>query len=192
MSDRVKIREVRILSKRWGELREYVFEFLRRDGTTQVLGREVYDRGDSAAVLILCRSRQTVILTRQIRMPILAGGHDGGLVIEVPAGLVENRTPEDAVRREVTQETGVSIGSLTKVLEVFPNPSVITERVHLFIAECEPEARRFPGGGLASEGEDIEVLEFSTAEVMEMIECGKIKDSKTIILFLFATTHGLV
>lgn len=191
MTDRVKIKDVRVLSQRWGDLREYHFEYLRRDGSTQELSREVYSRGDSAAVLLVCRSRQTVMMTRQLRMPILVGDHGGGLVIEVPAGLVGNRRPEDAVRSEVEEETGLEITSLTKVLEVFPNPSVTTEKVHLFVAEWEPSARRSPGGGVESEGEDIEVMELPRHEVMEMITGGQIKDSKTIILFLYATVRGL-
>jgi GDP-mannose pyrophosphatase NudK len=192
VADNVNIKEVRILSNRWGELREYVFEYLRRDGTSQMLHREVYDRGDSAAVLLVCRSRRTIVMTKQLRVPILASGHGNGLVIEAPAGLLEDRRPDDAIRSEAAEETGFEIKSLTKLLEVFPNPSVTTETVHLFMGEYEPHARRFPGGGLASEGEEIEITEYSILEVARMIEDGTIKDSKTIILFLFATVHGLI
>lgn len=192
MAGRVKIKEERLLSRKWGELREYVFEHLRGDGRTQMLSREVYHRGDSVAILIICRSRQTVVMTRQLRMPMFVGGYDEGLVIEVPAGLVDGREPADAALREAEEETGLVVNSLTKVLEVFPNPSVTTERVHLFTAECEPTAAYKSSGGLECEGEDIEIVEIPIREVMEMIKCGTIRDSKTIILFLFAAANNLI
>jgi GDP-mannose pyrophosphatase NudK len=192
MSDRVNIKGIRILSERWGTLREYIFEYLRSDGTTQVLAREVYDRGNSAAALIVCRSRHTVIMTRQLRMPMVVAGNDEGLIIEVPAGLLDGRQPEEAIRCEVKEEIGLEITAMNKVLEVFANPSVTTESVHLFVAQCDPPAERFQGGGLACEGEDIEIMEIPANQVMEMIRSGLIKDSKTIVLFLFATVHRLI
>jgi GDP-mannose pyrophosphatase NudK len=104
-------------------------------------------------------------------------------------GIKVNTTTDIRFRCE---NQGLEINAITKVLEVFANPSVSTERVHLFVAECDPPAQRFQRGGLACEGEDIEIMEIPANQVTEMIRSGMIKDSKTILLFLFATVHRLI
>jgi hypothetical protein len=45
------------------------------------------------------------------------------------------------------------------------------------------------GGGLADEGEDIEVLELSIGEALAMISDGRIVDAKTIMLLQYAALH---
>jgi len=45
------------------------------------------------------------------------------------------------------------------------------------------------GGGLAHEGEDIEVLELSIDEALAMIADGRIVDGKTIILLQYAALN---
>lgn len=42
--DRVRIKQVEVLSDNWYVLRKTTFEFLRRDGTWQSQSRETYDR----------------------------------------------------------------------------------------------------------------------------------------------------
>ena len=48
------------------------------------------------------------------------------------------------------------------------------------------------GGGLDSEHEDIEVLEYSFLEAGEMIANGEIRDAKTIMLIQYAQIHKLL
>jgi hypothetical protein len=45
------------------------------------------------------------------------------------------------------------------------------------------------GGGLASEGEDIEVLELPMDEALAMVADGRIADAKTIMLLQYAALH---
>jgi len=83
-------------------------------------------------------------------------------------------------------ETGYRLHEITKTFEIFTSPGIVTEKIHCFLAEYEPEMRVGPGGGLAHEGEDIEVLELSIDEAMAMIGDGRIVDAKTIILLQYA------
>ena len=53
-------------------------------------------------------------------------------------------------------------------------------------------ARRPPGGGKPSEGEDIEVLELPFERALAMIGTGEIQDAKTILLLQHAKLHGLL
>ncbi len=48
------------------------------------------------------------------------------------------------------------------------------------------------GGGMATEQENIEVLEISLAKALEMVERGEIKDGKTILLLQYAQLHRLI
>ena len=45
------------------------------------------------------------------------------------------------------------------MFEAFMSPGAVTEKLHFFVAEYEPSMRVSAGGGLADEGEEIEVLE---------------------------------
>lgn len=49
------------------------------------------------------------------------------------------------------------------------SPGSVTERIHFFIGHYEPGDRVDDGGGLAEEGEDIEVLELGFDEAIAMI-----------------------
>jgi 8-oxo-dGTP pyrophosphatase MutT (NUDIX family) len=78
------------------------------------------------------------------------------------------------------------------VFEAFMSPGAVTEKLHFFVAEYEPEMRVSDGGGLADEGEDIEVLELSIDEALAMIGDGRIVDAKTIMLLQYAALNIFV
>jgi hypothetical protein len=68
----------------------------------------------------------------------------------------------------------------------------VTEKIHFFTAEYDPEAKAATGGGKQNEGEDIEVLELPFEQAMAMIGTGEIQDAKTILLLQHAKLHGLL
>jgi len=65
----------------------------------------------------------------------------------------------------------------------------VTEKQYFFVAEYDPAMRISFGGGLADEGEDIEVLELSIDEALAMIADGRIVDAKTIMLLQYAALN---
>ena len=69
------------------------------------------------------------------------------------------------------------------------SPGSITEKLHFFVAEYDPAMRISSGGGLAEEGEDIEVLELPIDSALAMISDGRIVDAKTIMLLQYAALH---
>lgn len=189
--ERVRVREVRVLSDDWYVLRKATFDYRRRDGTWQTLSREAYDRGNGAAVLPYDPARGTVLLTRQFRWPAYANGHPGPLV-EAVAGLLDEREPEEAIRREAEEEAGCRLSAPRRVFEAFMSPGSVTERLVFFVAEYSAADRVAAGGGLASEGEDIEVLEPTLDGALAMVADGRIADAKTIMLLQYAALAGLV
>jgi nudix-type nucleoside diphosphatase (YffH/AdpP family) len=189
MDERVRVREVRVLSDDWYVLRRTTFDHRRRDGTWQTLDRETYDRGNGAAILLHDPSRGVVLLTRQFRYPAYVNGHPEPLV-EVVAGLLDERSPEEAIRQEAEEEAGCRIAAPRRVFEAFMSPGSVMERLVFFVAEYSA-ADRAAGGGLAAEGEDIEVLEPTLDEALAMVARGEIVDAKTIMLLQHVKLHGL-
>jgi len=188
MHERVRIRNVTTLSHNWYLLQKTTFDYLRRDGQWQTQTRETYDRGDGATILLYNVQQRTVILVRQFRFPTYREGHDGFL-IEAAAGLLEQASPEQRIRAEVEEETGYRVGEVHKVFDAFMSPGSVTERLYFFAAQYQPSSRLNDGGGLAQEGEDIEVLELPLAEAMRMVADGRICDGKTIMLLQYAQLH---
>lgn len=190
-SESVRVKAVSLLSDNWYILKKYTFDLLRRDGSWQEQVREVYDRGNGAAILLYNRSSRRVVLVRQFRMPAFVNGHPEPL-IEVCAGLLDGRDPESCIARETEEETGYRIARPRRVFEAFMSPGSVTERITCFVAEYDPAARVSDGGGHAHEGEDIEVLEPTLDEALAMVESGTIADAKTIMLLQYARLNGLV
>lgn len=188
VSDRIRVRDVRLLSDHYGTLKTTTFDWRRADGEWQTLSRETYDRGGAATVLPYSLAQRTVVLVRQFRYPAYVGGHDG-LMIEAIAGLLDGEEAEVRIRAEAEEESGYRLHRARKVFEAFMSPGALTEKIHFFVSEYEPGMRIGPGGGLAHEGEDIEVLELAVDEALAMIADGRIVDAKTIMLLQYAALH---
>ncbi len=185
IADRVRIDDVTLLSDNWGQLKKTTFAYRRNDGSWQTQSRETYDRGDGCTILLYNLARRTVVLTRQFRFPAFVKGHDD-LMIETPAGLLDQATPEDGIRKETEEETGFRIAKPRKVFEAFMSPGSVTERLYFFMAEYAHEDRVNDGGGLAHEGEEIEILEPTIEEALALVTAGQIVDGKTIMLLQHA------
>jgi nudix-type nucleoside diphosphatase (YffH/AdpP family) len=188
VSDRIRVHNVRLLSDNHYTLKTTTFEWRRANGEWQTQHRETYDRGNGATLLPYNLARRTVVLVRQFRYPAYVNGCDD-LLIEAAAGLLDNETPEIRIRAEVEEETGYRLGAVRKVFEAFMSPGAVTEKLHFFVAEYESEMRVGSGGGLASEGEDIEVLELPIDQALTMIGDGRIADAKTIMLLQYAALN---
>lgn len=170
-----------LLSDNWYTLKKYTFELLRRDGRWQEQSREAYDRGNGAVILLYNRAKQTVVLIRQFRFPVWINGHDG-LLIEAAAGLLDNASPEERIIAEAQEETGFRVTRIEPVFTAYMSPGSVTEKLFFFIAEYTADDRCGEGGGLAAEGEDIEVLEWPLDQALQAIRDGIIVDAKTIML----------
>jgi len=188
----VQIEKTEILSDNWYTLKKVIFSIQKKDGSFQQQSREAYDRGNGAAILLYDKSTGNVILTRQFRLPSFLNGNETGMMIEVCAGLLDNDNPEDCIKRETEEETGYKVSHVEKIFEAYMSPGAVTEILHFFIGEYSKEMKISDGGGLDDEGEDIEVLEFSFEEALQMIEAGAIKDAKTIMLLHYLRLKNIL
>ena len=188
----IKITETKLLSDNWYVLNKVTFDYQKKDGTIESHIREVYDRGNGAAILLYNTKKKTVILTRQFRLPTFLNGNKSGMMIEVCAGLLDQDNPEEAIIRETEEETGYRLTKAQKVIETYMSPGSVTEILYLFVGEYNEGMKVNDGGGLDAEQENIEVLEYTFDTAYAMIESGEITDAKTILLLQHAKIKGLV
>jgi GDP-mannose pyrophosphatase NudK len=187
-TERIRIRTVKTLSDDWYLLKKTTFDYRMRDGSWKTVTRETYDRGNGATILLFSRQRGTVLLTRQFRFPAYANGSDDGMLVEACAGLLDNQSPETAIRREAEEELGVQVSEVHKVLETYMSPGSVTEKLFFFVAEYDLPSSKLTGKH--DEGEDIEVIELTLGEALRWIDEGRIQDAKTIILLLLTQRNG--
>ncbi|WOI53202.1 NUDIX domain-containing protein [Parvularcula sp. LCG005] len=185
IKDRFRLLSEDILAEVHYTYKQVSFEWQRQDGSWQKQDREVLDRGHGAAILPYDPARSTVLLIRQFRYPAFEAGYDG-LLIEAAAGLLDDADPETRIRLEAEEELGYSLHDVQRVFTSFMSPGSVTEQIHFFISRYDPSMKTSAGGGKADEGEDIDVLEMSIEDAMDMVRNGQICDAKTIMLLQHA------
>lgn len=102
-----------------------------------------------------------IILIRQFRPPV------NGFVIELPAGLVDPGEPfEQAVRRELIEETGYEAGSVQFLTEGPMSSGASAEILSVYVAT----GLKHVGIGQRDETEDIEVIAVPLAQIPEKLK----------------------
>lgn len=190
-NQRIKNVSKEVLSDNWYTLRKVTYDYQKKNGEWETHEREAYDRGNGATILLYNKERQTIILTRQFRIPTYVNGNPSGMLIETCAGLLDKDNPEDCIKKETEEETGYQISEVQKVFEAYMSPGSVTEILYFFIAEYDYDMKISEGGGLAEEQENIEVLELDFNKAYDMISSGEIQDGKTIMLLQYAMINNI-
>jgi ADP-ribose pyrophosphatase len=143
-------------------------------------------------VLLYDPQGNAVVLIRQFRYPVYASltpderADDGARqawVLEIVAGVQdEGRTIKEVAHKELLEEAGYAVqGELEPIATMYPSPGGTSERIHLFLGKVDRHRRAGTGGGVAAEGEDIQIVVLPFEEAMDMVARGKIRDAKTIV-----------
>ena len=191
-SKNIKLISSTLLSDNWGELRKIKYDFRLKDGSWQTQEREMYDRGNGAVILLYNKEKRTVILTKQLRIPTWFNGNTNGMMIEACAGVLDENDPEECIRRETQEETGYKVTEVKKIMKVYMSPGSVTEIIHFFTGAYSDEMKISEGGGVEGEHENIEVIEITFKEAVNMISSGEIKDAKTIMLLQYAQINDIL
>lgn len=135
-------------------------EFVVHNGSVIIL--PVFDDG---RMLLVCQYRHSV----------------GGYLWELVAGRMEaGENPLTGAKRELLEETGYTARTWQKILDVFPTPGFVSERMVVYVARdlhagvAQPEA-----------DERITTRAFFPREIEEWIREGKLRDAKSIAGILY-------
>lgn len=127
-----------------------------------------------SAVMMPIDEKDRFLLVRQYRLPARR------YLWELPAGrLDEGETTIQAAKRELAEETGVKAKKWTKLVEFYPSPGFLAEKMTIYLAQDLKQGEANP-----MEDERIETRWFKRKELDEMIRKGAIQDAKTIIGYL--------
>lgn len=176
-----EIVKTRIVHAGWGR---WMMVTLRLPDGTEV-ERQLEDHGAAVAVLPYDPQRRVALLVEQVRTGPLFVDPAGAVLLEAPAGLVDaGEDAATAARREAMEETGVRLGELEPLGGAYSAPGSTTERIWLFLAPFSAADRIEAGGGLASEHEDITVIEAPLDDLLAKALSGELADMKTLALVL--------
>lgn len=135
--------------------------------------REVVRHPGGVCVLPL-HADGTVSVVRQLRYPYQE------VVTELPAGKLEpGEDPGEAIRRELSEETGYTAGEWHDMGLFYPTPGYTDERLHLYFA------RDLKAGAVHPDDDEfIECDRVPLDTLLEQVMAGELKDGKTIALIL--------
>ncbi len=148
-------------------------------GWGQPLTRELFERGEAAAVLLYDPALDVVVLTEQFRIGAL--NEPSPWIFELVAGMIEpGESPQDVAIRETQEESGAVITQLTPICQYLVSPGGTNEKLHVFMALVDST---HIGGvhGLSNEGEDILVHKISRQQAFKAVTNGAINNAATII-----------
>lgn len=155
---------------------------LYEGGWSEVIGREVFERGSCIAVLLYDPDTDSVILIEQFRAGALQNTDtERAWLIEIVAGAIEEgETAEAVAYRESLEEAGCTIEELMVINEFYTSPGGTSEKITLF---CGKVDSRQIGGihGLDHEHEDILVRVVPFNEAYAMVEDNTIESAIPII-----------
>lgn len=118
-----------------------------------------------------------IVMVKQYRHAL------GETCIEIPGGCVDDtdKNLEDAISREVLEETGYSFASFEYLGRISPNPSTNNNLLHMFLAKGGKKVAKQQ----LDDNEDIEVMELSIDELKQLIRENKIVQAMHVSCIMY-------
>lgn len=136
--------------------------------------REIVEHAACIAVIAVAAG-DNVLLERQYRQAL------GRELLEIPAGGIdEGESPEEAVIREMREETGLRPQRVERLCGFYSTPGFCNEYLHLYLA-----ADLVPDPLSAEDTAGIELVRVPVAQLPRLVSSGKMEDSKSIAGLLF-------
>ncbi len=131
--------------------------------------REIVEHSE-VIVVVAVDEKDNVLLVRQYRTPVEKE------LMEIPAGGIDNgEAPEEAVRREMQEETGFLPQKLVKLGGFYSAPGFCTEYLHVFVATDLVPSRLF-----AEDTDEISLELVPIKDIPAMLTSDKFEDAKSI------------
>lgn len=185
----IQVIEDETVAKGFLKVRRFKMRHRKFDGGwTDVVTREVCDRGHAVAVLLYDPDRDAVVMVEQFRIGVAYAG-DPGWMMEIVAGSVKPGEPvEDVARRETLEEAGVVVDELVNICDFYPSPGGLSEHVYVFCARVDSSTVG-THGGLEEEHEDIRLHVVPCDEAIRLLDENRLNNSVTIIAFAWLARH---
>lgn len=172
----------RILYKGFFSLLEYRFQYRKFDGSvSEVVSREILERGHAVVLLAYDDKRDEVVLIEQIRIAAIET-EDSPWMLELIAGMMdhENESIEEVAKREALEEAGIVVGQCKPIISYLASPGGLTEKLHVLVGQVDASTAKGVHG-LAEENEDIKVHVVSREQAYKWVEEGVINNAASII-----------
>jgi len=170
-------------------MKSYQFRHrLFRGGWSELVTREIFERGDAVVVLPFNPQTDEVVLVEQFRFGAMRSSKTPWLLEAVAGMFGEDEEPQQVARREAEEEAGITLGRLMPVLSYLSSPGGTSERIHVYLGELtQPvQAGVF---GLAEEHEDIKVHVMQRQQAVDLLNAGKIDNAATVIALQWLSLH---
>ena len=170
-----------VIHDRFFKIKEAVVSYDHFDGQTTIdAKRWAISKGHAVACIIYLTDLDRYVLIEQFRFPVTETYEDHPWIMEVPAGTIDpGESPEQAIDREVLEETGYQIIEKQAFAEFFTTPGICSEKIYLYYATAD--SRQRVSISAPDEEEDIRIHLFSADELSNLIITGQIKDGKTLV-----------
>ncbi|HHI5021772.1 TPA: ADP-ribose diphosphatase [Vibrio parahaemolyticus] len=183
--DEFTSRDVEIISKEsvfegFFKMVKYRFKHkLFAGGWSDVVEREMFERGHAAAMLPYDPKTDQVVIIEQIRIGALE--HEHPWQLEIVAGMIDrDESAEEVIRREAEEEAGITVGRVASVTSYYPSSGGCSEKLDVFVGEVD--ASKAHGiHGLDYEDEDIRVHVLSREQAYQWVKDGIFENGASII-----------
>jgi len=180
--DDVRLKPIENLYDGFFKINLYQFKHaLFAGGESEVIRREILERGDAVAVLPYDPVTEQVLLIEQIRIGAIKSKHTPWL-LECIAGMTDGSEDyESVVKKEAFEEAGLNLTELEFMLSYLSSPGGTTERLYLYLAHADLSQMTTGIYGLDTEGEDIKTHIMHLDEALERLNRGEIDNAATVI-----------
>lgn len=172
----VVVKEAKNAYKGFLSVDSLTVEHPRFDGGSMTVTRELIRRKDCVSILPFDAISGKVMLVEQFRVGAIDDPR-GPFVFELVAGIIdEGETAEQAARRELKEETGISfiLGHMIPMGTFYLSPGGCNEQTTVFLApvlldDASIKEYTAQAHGCANEGEDIKVHIINVEEAMDFL-----------------------
>ncbi len=180
--DDVRLKPIENLYSGFFKINLYKFQHaLFAGGESEVIRREILERGDAVAVLPYDPVTEQVLLIEQIRIGAIKSKHSPWL-LECIAGMTDGSEDyESVVKKEAFEEAGLNLTELEFMLSYLSSPGGTTERLFLYLAHADLSQMSTGIFGLETEGEDIKTHIMHVDEALQRLNSGEIDNAATVI-----------
>jgi len=142
--------------------------------------REIVEHAPVVAMVAL-DADGNLLLVRQYRKAV------EDVLLEIPAGGIEpGESREDAVRREMVEETGLEPRHIEPLCTLYPSPGMSDEVMYVYLVTD------LVGDGIPTEATDqLSVMRVARAEALALIHTGRIVDAKSVAGVLMLESRSL-